>query len=113
MERVLRTLGRSSLSASEVAAPDDVVSVDAIRQALLECLGGRGGAIFPVLERHIWLENEVAGLWCLRNDVMDALSVMQGEAHALEKMRQVTKLFAGHLPASYMSSAEELGAVSR
>ncbi len=72
--------------------------IEVIRQSLLECLGELGGARYPAVERRIWLENDVTGLWLLRSDVMVALSDLYGEVAALEKIHQVTPLFAGHVP---------------
>ncbi len=74
-----------------------VIPIEAIRQALLECLGELGSARYPAVERRIWLENDVAGLWHLRSDLMAALSDLYGEVAALEKLRQLTPLFAGHV----------------
>ena len=72
--------------------------IEEIRQCLLECLGELGSARYPAVERRIWLENNVTGLWYLCSDLMAALSDLYGEVAALDKLRQVTPLFAGHLP---------------
>ncbi|APW43197.1 hypothetical protein [Rhodoferax saidenbachensis] len=84
-----------------------LIPVEEIRHCLLECLGELGSARYPAVERRIWLENHVAGLWCLRADLMAALSDLYGEVVALEKLRQVTPLFAGHVPQAAAFSVSE------
>jgi hypothetical protein len=101
LEQFKRGLQRM-LHGGEEAAPAPLLTglapIEEIRQSLLACLGELGSARYPAVERRIWLENDVAGLWYLRADLMAALSNLYGEVVALEKLRQVTPLFAGHVP---------------
>ena len=101
-QRVFHLLaGAQAAALPVVEAGAGLVPIEVIRQSLLECLEELGGARYPAVERRIWLENDVAGLWHLRSDVMVALSDLYGEVAALEKIRQVTPLFAGHVPLAH------------
>lgn len=61
-----------------------------IRLAMLDCLGHSGCEAFPMTERKVRYAKDVQDLWYLRADIMAALSAMQGERVA----RQKVELFA-------------------
>jgi hypothetical protein len=71
-----------------------------IRHAMLDCLGLSGREAFPVTERKVRYAKDAHDLWYLRADVMAALSAMQGERVAREKVDSFAPKFRGLLPRS-------------
>lgn len=83
--------------------------IEAIRQAMLDCLGPAGSAAFPVLERRVSMASDVRGLWYLRPELMNALSKVHGEAAARDQIRDLSARFEGLLPRSYKTRPGSLG----
>ncbi|MEY4883367.1 MAG: hypothetical protein RIS34_1221 [Pseudomonadota bacterium] len=71
-----------------------------IRVAMLNCLGDSGCVAFPLTERKVRFARDVQDLWYLRADVMAALSAMQGERVARQKVEDISPKFRGLLPRS-------------
>jgi hypothetical protein len=71
-----------------------------IRLAMLACLGDSGCVAFPMTERKVRFAKDVQDLWYLRADVMAALSAMQGERVARQKVEGFSPKFRGLLPRS-------------
>lgn len=80
-----------------------------IRQAMLDCLGSAGCLAFPMIERRVLFASDLQGLWYLRGDMMAALSAMQGESIARQKIQQLTDMFQGLLPRGMFSRPSPLG----
>lgn len=71
-----------------------------IRLAMLDCLGESGCVAFPMTERKVRFAKDVQDLWYLRADVMAAMSAMQGERVARQKVEEFSPKFRGLLPRS-------------
>ncbi len=71
-----------------------------IRQSMLDCLGASGCQAFPLTERKVRSAKDVQDLWYLRADVMTALSALQGERLAREKVEIFSPKFRGLLPSN-------------
>ena len=72
--------------------------IEDIRQAMLDGLGEEGCAAFSGLERRVLFAADLQGLWYLRSDLMAAISSIQGESVASQKLRHITHMFEGLLP---------------
>jgi hypothetical protein len=74
------------------------VRIEDIRQAMLDCLGDEGCTSYPHIERRVLFAPDLQGLWYLRADIMVAISSLQGESVANQKIRLITGMFEGLLP---------------
>lgn len=72
--------------------------IEDIRQAMLDSLGDEGCASYPHIERRVLFAPDLQGLWYLRSDIMVAISSLQGEVVASQRIRQITGMFEGLLP---------------
>lgn len=72
--------------------------IEDIRQAMVDSLGDDGCMSFPQIERRVLFAEDLQGLWYLRSDIMAAISSLQGESAASQKIRQITTMFEGLLP---------------
>ncbi len=77
--------------------------IEDIRQAMLDSLGDEGCTSYPHIERRVLFAPDLQGLWYLRADMMVALSSLQGERVASQKIRQITHMFEGLLPKGMVS----------
>tara|TARA_B100001250_G_scaffold79688_1_gene65463 strand:+ start:580 stop:921 length:342 start_codon:yes stop_codon:yes gene_type:complete len=77
--------------------------IEDIRQAMLDSLGEEGCTSYPHIERRVLFAPDLQGLWYLRADMMVALSSLQGERVASQKIRQITHMFEGLLPKGMVS----------
>lgn len=76
---------------------------------MVDSLGNEGCANFPQVERRILFAEDLHGLWYLRSDVMVAISSLQGECVAIQKIRKITGMFEGLLPKGMFSRPGSLG----
>jgi hypothetical protein len=83
--------------------------LDSIRKAMLDALGEEGCLRYPDIERRILFAADSHALWYLRPKLMQALSSLQGEGGAYEKLRDITAQFAGCMPHSMPLRAAALG----
>lgn len=77
--------------------------IEDIRQAMLDSLGDEGCANYPHIERRVLFAPDLHGLWYLRTDIMVAISSLQGEVVASQRIRQITRMFEGLLPRGMVS----------
>jgi hypothetical protein len=77
--------------------------VDHIRQAMLDSLGNEGCASHRQIARRVLFARDLQGLWYLRSDVMAAISSLNGQSVANEKLRQITAMFEDVLPKNMVS----------
>ena len=91
-------LGRTPVEDVQLA-----VRIEDIRQAMLDSLGDEGCSSFPQIERRVLFAPDLQGLWYLRADMMVALSSLQGERVASQKIRHLTQMFEGLLPKGMVS----------
>lgn len=83
--------------------------IEDIRQAMVDSLGDEGCTNFPQIERRVLFAEDLQGLWYLRSDVMAAISSLQGESVANQKIRQITNMFEGLLPKGMFARPGSLG----
>lgn len=102
----------SLLSLFGESASDDVHGrrMEAIRQAMLDCLVGVGQQeeLARVAGRVLWTR-DIQSLWYLRSDVMTVLCRYIGECAARERIQTVTDMFHGLLPAAQKARLIRLG----
>ena len=71
-----------------------------IRTAMLSVLQGRGGQSIQRVSQRVRFAVDVETLWYLRQDVMVALSAIDGESAARRQMKEINSMFKGGLPRS-------------
>jgi hypothetical protein len=69
-----------------------------IRDAMLSLLQGHGGHSAQRVAQRVRFAGDLEALWYLRQDVLTALSAVDGEAAARRQMREINRLFKGGLP---------------
>ncbi|OUM02944.1 hypothetical protein A8M77_08355 [Variovorax sp. JS1663] len=69
-----------------------------IRSAMLSLLQGHGGHSAQRVAQRVRFAGDMEALWYLRQDVLTALSAIDGEAAARRQMREINRLFKGGLP---------------
>lgn len=69
-----------------------------IRNAMLSLLQNHGGHGAQRVAQRVRFAGDLEALWYLRQDVLTALSAVDGEAAARRQMRQINRLFKGGLP---------------
>ena len=71
-----------------------------IRTAMLSVLQGHGGHSVQRVSQRVRFAADVEALWYLRQDVMMALSAIDGETTARRQMKTINSMFKGGLPGS-------------
>jgi hypothetical protein len=69
-----------------------------IRTAMLSLLQVHGGHTMQRVAQRVRFAGDLEALWYLRQDVLTALSAVDGEVAARRQMRQINRLFKGGLP---------------
>lgn len=69
-----------------------------IRTAMLSLLQVHGGHSIQRVAQRVRFAGDLEALWYLRQDVLTALSAVDGEVAARRQMRQINRLFKGGLP---------------
>jgi len=78
-------------------------ALEDIREAMLNELNGANKVQTSKLELRVTYANTIQDLWYLRGDIMEAIAVVDGEALATQKLRQISSMFNGLLPGSLTS----------
>ncbi|MET3496546.1 hypothetical protein [Variovorax boronicumulans] len=71
-----------------------------IRTAMLSVLQAHGGHSIQRISQRVRFATDVEALWYLRQDVMSALSAIDGESAARRQMKSINSMFNGRLPGS-------------
>lgn len=71
-----------------------------IRSAMLSVLKDHGGNSIQRVSQRVRFATDVEALWYLRQDVMVALSAIDGETAARRQMKDINSMFKGGLPGS-------------
>lgn len=69
-----------------------------IRTAMLSLLQLHGGHSIQRIAQRVRFAGDLEALWYLRQDVLAALSAVDGEAAARRQMGQINRMFKGGLP---------------
>jgi hypothetical protein len=69
-----------------------------IRSALLVLLDASGGQSAQRIAQRVRFASDLETLWYLRQDVLVAVSTIEGEAAAQQRMQQINRLFRHGLP---------------
>lgn len=72
--------------------------LEAIREAMLDCLADEVGLRFSALERSVLLAPDLQALWYLRPELLMVISAERGETAAREAVGQISAMFDGMLP---------------
>lgn len=96
IRRLLRLL---HLSGGASARTKDL-QLGRIRSAMLSLLPSHGGHSVQRVSQRVRFAADVETLWYLRQDVMTALSAIDGETAARRKMKDINSMFEGGLPGS-------------
>ena len=84
-------------------------ALEDIREAMLDGLGAASSGESSKLELRVTYANDLHDLWYLRGDVMAAISAIDGEARALQKLSAISEMFAGVLPKALTSRPRRVG----
>ena len=98
-----------SLFGESVPDPAPDGRMQDIRQAMLDCLAlvapnERTSGVFERVLR----APDIQSLWYLRADVMILLANLLGESHAHARLRPITDMFVGLLPAAQKARTNRL-----
>jgi len=96
LRRFLRLLGIPGLGSGRVGEHQ----LGRIRTAMLSVLQAHGGHSVQRIAQRVRFATDVEALWYLRQDVMVALSAIDGEAAARRQMKAINSMFKGGLPGS-------------
>ena len=69
-----------------------------IRHAMLSLLQAHGGHAVQRIAQRVRFADDLEALWYLRQDLLMALSALNGEATARKQLRHINNLFKGRLP---------------
>jgi len=69
-----------------------------IRTAMLSLLQVHGGHSVQRVAQRVRFAGDLEALWYLRQDVLTALSAIDGEVAARRQMHEINRLFKGGLP---------------
>jgi hypothetical protein len=69
-----------------------------IRTAMLSLLQVHGGHSIQRVAQRVRFAGDLESLWYLRQDVLTAISAIDGEVAARRQMKQINRLFKGGLP---------------
>jgi hypothetical protein len=94
--RFFRLLGIPGLGSGRVGENQ----LSRIRTAMLSVLQSHGGHSVQRVAQRVRFATDVEALWYLRQDVMVALSAIDGEAAARRQMKAINSMFKGGLPGS-------------
>jgi hypothetical protein len=83
----------------------DPGQTEAVRQAMLACLGEAGVDRYLRLGVRIRFCRDALELWHLRSELMEALSGMHGEQQARRELQSVSRQFQGLVPAGMWNSS--------
>ena len=96
LRRFFRLLGIPGIGAPRVGENQ----LGRIRAAMLSVLQAHSGHSDKRVEQRVRFASDVEALWYLRQDVMVALSAIDGEAAARRQMKAINSMFKGGLPGS-------------
>ena len=72
--------------------------VGQVRTAMLSLLQVHGGHSVQQVAQRVRFAGDLEALWYLRQDVLTALSAVDGEVAARRQMKQINNMFKGGLP---------------
>ncbi len=96
LRRILRLLNVPGFGSRQSAESQ----LGRIRTAMLSVLQGHGGHSVQRVSQRVRFAADVESLWYLRQDVMMALSAIDGETAARRQMKTINSMFKGGLPGS-------------
>ncbi len=100
-----------SLFGEPAPDPNPESRVKDIRQAMLDSLSGLSEShqLARVWARVLYAP-DIQALWYLRSDMMTLLAGLLGESVAHARIKTITRMFTGLLPAAQMARPSRLGA---
>ncbi|WBY02069.1 hypothetical protein PE066_00585 [Ramlibacter tataouinensis] len=89
--------------------PVTLVTIEDIREGMLELLQAETSERATTVRRRIRYAVSVESLWFLRGELMAVLSRSRGESAALEQIAAISDMFDGLLPEGLRSRPSPLG----
>ena len=83
-------------------------NIEDIRQSMLELVSEDGGERSMRLSRRIRYASDLESLWFMRGEIMGLLARLHGEAAALERVEELSSMFADLLPSGLRSRPSPL-----
>jgi hypothetical protein len=96
LRRIFRLLNVSVFGSRQAAESQ----LGRIRTAMLSVLQAHAGHSIQRISQRVRFAVDVEALWYLRQDVMTALSAIDGESAARRQMKSINSMFKGGLPGS-------------
>jgi hypothetical protein len=84
-------------------------SIDDIRQAMLDEMTTAGVCESSTVHLRVTYASDLQDLWYMRGDVLAAISTLQGELCARQKLERISNSFKGRLPKGLVSRPSPLG----
>ncbi|MDD0810072.1 hypothetical protein PSQ20_06970 [Curvibacter sp. RS43] len=97
---------------SAASQPKREARLEALRQAMLSCLGQPTDNLAAQVQQRIRFSADPDSLWYLRGDLLHVLAAQQGEVLARRQLSQLTPLFDGLLPRA-MTQGQKNGREAR
>ena len=79
-----------------------VEQLERIRAAMLDTLGDEGARKYPLVVRRVFHSKDAQALWYARGELMAALADLHGERVAHQRMSELSHMFDGLLPKSWL-----------
>ncbi|CAA9418518.1 MAG: hypothetical protein AVDCRST_MAG51-1845 [uncultured Ramlibacter sp.] len=92
---------------------EDAISIEDIRCTMLHLAVVEGDERAPIVSRRIRFAADIEALWFLRGELMALLAKAHGEAAALERLHELSDMFADLLPAGLRSRPSPLSSNNR
>ncbi|MDM0006561.1 hypothetical protein QTI19_17405 [Variovorax sp. J22R203] len=96
LRRILRLLNVPGFGSRQAAESQ----LGRIRTAMLSVLQSHGGNSVQRVSQRVRFAVDVEALWYLRQDVLMAISAIDGETAARRQMKDINGMFKGGLPGS-------------
>ncbi len=84
-------------------------SLDDLRECMWWTLSSCDQPTCGRLATQITHAPDAMGLWALRSEVFQCIAQSQGQTHAIERMEQLQRSFAGWLPDKVLARSSEFG----
>lgn len=79
-------------------------ALEPVRRAMLDALGPQGAELNPRLKHRLMYLSDAHALWYARSEMVNVLSLLHGEARAVETVIRLTPVFQGLVPKSLMDA---------
>lgn len=105
--KLMNTLQALLYAQPAASSSGAAVTIDAIRQSMLDCMGQDARGRFPQIERRVRFASNLEALWFLRPELLMAVSSVSGELIAQGEVERISTMFDGLLPKGMSSHSSK------